>query len=66
MKIGEIIWKEEFVYKLAKKHGVAVEEVEDVFDSVPHLRKVAKGKTKGEHIYAALGQTIGGRYLIRV
>jgi len=64
MIIREIIWKEQFVEKLATKHGVSVEEVEDVLDSVPHLRKVGKGKTKGEDVYAALGQTIGGRYLI--
>jgi uncharacterized protein len=64
MKIRELIWKQEFVDKLATKHGVTVEEVEDVFDSVPHVRKVGKGRTKGEDVYAALGQTVGGRYLI--
>lgn len=64
MKIREIIWKEEFVYKLATKHSVTVDEVEEVLNSVPHLRKVAKGKSKGEHVYAGLGQTPGGRYLI--
>ncbi len=56
MKIREVIWKEEFVDKLATKHDVSVEEVEDVLDSVPHLRKVGRGKTKGEHVYAALGK----------
>ena len=64
MKIREIFWKQEFVDKLATKHGVTVEEVEDVFDSVPHVRKVGKGRTKGEDVYTALGQTVGGRYLI--
>lgn len=64
MIIREIIWKEVFVEKLVTKHGVSVEEVEGVFDSGPHIRKVGKGKTKGEHVYAALGQTTGGRYLI--
>lgn len=64
MKIREIIWKEEFVEKLATKHGVMIEDVEGVLDSGPHIRKVGKGRTKGEPIYAALGQTAGGRYLI--
>ena len=64
MKIREIIWKQEFVDKLATKHGVTIEEVEDVLDSGPHVRKVGKGRTKGEDVYAALGQTVGGRYLI--
>lgn len=64
MKIREIIWKEEFVDKLATKHGVTIAEVEGVLDSGPHIRKIGKGRTKGEPIYAALGQTAGGRYLI--
>ncbi len=64
MKIHEIIWKEEFVDKLAIKHGVTVDEAEEVLDSDPHIRKVGKGQTRGEHVYAALGQTSGGRYLI--
>lgn len=51
-----------YVAKSGKERPV--EEVEDVFDSVPHIRKVGKGETKGEHVYAALGQTTGGRYLI--
>jgi uncharacterized DUF497 family protein len=64
MRIREIIWKEEFVHKIAAKHGVTVEEAEDVLVSGPHVRKVGKGRTRGEHAYAALGQTTGGRYLI--
>jgi uncharacterized protein len=64
MIIKEIIWKEQFVEKLATKHGVLVEEAEDVLDSKPHIRKVAKGNIKGENVYAAYGQTAGGRYLV--
>ena len=55
--IREIIWKEVFVEKLATKHGVSVEEVEDVFDSRPHIRLAEKGDVKGENLYAAYGQT---------
>ena len=64
MLINRIIWKDQYVEKLEVKHGVSVEEVEDVLDSKPHLRKVAKGNVKGENVYAAFGQTIGGRYLV--
>lgn len=64
MKIRAIIWKDEFVEKFASKHGVKVTEVEEILDSNPHLRKVGRGRTRGEDIYAALGQTRGGRYLI--
>jgi uncharacterized protein len=64
MVIRQIIWKHEFIDKLATKHGVSVEEVEEVFHATPHVRKVGRGRTKGEDVYAALGQTTGGRYLI--
>ena len=64
MFINRIIWKDQFVEKLEVKHGVSVEEVEDVLDNKPHLRKVAKGNVKGENVYAAFGQTFGGRYLV--
>ena len=64
MVISQIIWKDQFVEKLATKHGVSVEEVEDVIGSKPHIRKVGKGNVKGENVYAAFGQTIGGRYLV--
>lgn len=64
MIIKEIIWKDQFVEKLEVKHSVSIEEVEEVLDSKPLIRKVAKGKVKGENVYAALGQTDSGRYLI--
>ncbi len=64
MRITEIIWKDQFVEKLAIKHSVSKDEVEEVFASKPYVRKVGRGRTKGENVYAALGQTFGGRYLI--
>lgn len=64
MVIRQIIWKDQFVEKLATKHGVSIEEVEEVLNSKPHIRKVSKGKVKGENVYAAFGQTTGGRYLV--
>ena len=64
MVIRQIIWKDQFVEKLETKHGVSVAEVEDIFGSNPHIRKVSRGNVKGENVYAAFGQTVGGRYLI--
>ena len=64
MDIREIIWKDQFVKKLESKHGVCVEEVEDVFESGPHIRMAEKGDVKGENLYAAYGRTEGGRFLI--
>jgi hypothetical protein len=64
MVISRIIWKAQFVEKLAAKHGVSVMEAEEVLRSNPHLRKVSRGHVKGEHVYAAYGQSAAGRYLI--
>ena len=64
MVIRQIIWKDQFVEKLSEKHGVDIEEVEAVLNSKPHIRKIAKGQVKGENVYAAFGQSAGGRYLV--
>lgn len=64
MVISQIIWKDQFVEKLEVKHGVSVEEAEDVLCYKPHIQKVGKGNVKDENVYAAFGQTGGGRYLV--
>jgi uncharacterized protein len=62
--IRKIIWKDQFVEKLASKHGVSIMEAEYVLNGNPHIRRVAKGKVKDENVYVAFGQTEAGRYLI--
>ena len=64
MVIRKIIWKDQFVEKLAQKHGVAVDEAEEILDAKPHIRRMSKGRVKDENVYAAYGQTYAGRYLI--
>lgn len=64
MVIRRIIWKDQFVEKLEQKHGVSVQEAEDVLGANPHIRRVSKGNVRDEHVYAAYGQTDAGRYLI--
>ena len=64
MVITQIIWKARFVEKLVVKHGVSPEEAEEVLRSKPHIRKVGRGHVKGEHVYAAYGQSVAGRYLM--
>ena len=64
MVITQIIWKAQFVEKLAEKHGVTVTEAEEVLRSKPHIRKVGRGHVKGEHVYAAYGQSAAGRYVV--
>lgn len=64
MKIVDIIWLEEIVEKLSYKHDVEPDEVVEVLSGRPHFRFVESGHRPGEHVYAALGQTDAGRYLI--
>lgn len=64
MKIREIIWLEDIVEKIERKHGVRKDEVMEVLESNPKFRFIEKGHCKGENVYAALGQTFEGRYII--
>jgi len=64
MRLYRVIWKDKFVEKIAEKHEVETEEVEDVLFSKPHIRLFEKGRVKGENVYAAYGQTSTGRYLM--
>ena len=64
MRLYEIIWKERFVDKIASKHGITTEEVEEVLFSRPFVRFAEKGRVAGENLYVAYGQTEAGRYLI--
>ena len=63
MKIIECLWKDQFVEKLAQKHQVSVDEVEEVFRNRPRFDFVSKGHVAEENVYWALGRTDAGRYL---
>jgi uncharacterized protein len=62
--IDDFIWLPSVIEKLAVKHRVAQEEVEEVFFNRPRYRFVESGYTPSEDVYAASGQTDAGRYLI--
>lgn len=64
MRITGYVWLDEIVDKLLDKHGVDPVEVEEVLEGKPHFRFVEKGHRANENVYAALGQTAGGRCLI--
>ena len=64
MKIKGIIWLDEILEKLVRKHNVHQHEVKEIFNSKPHFRFVEKGHRSRENVYAAMGQTDEGRYLI--
>ena len=64
MRIEGIIWLRSVVDKLAVKHHLETSEVEEVLNNMPKIRLVEKGERRGEHVYAALGQSDAGRYLL--
>lgn len=64
MRLNDVIWNEKFVAKIADKHAVNTDEVEEVLFSGPHVRRLERGKVKGEHVYVAYGKTSAGRYLV--
>jgi hypothetical protein len=64
VKITELIWLSSIIEKLESKHNVKQDEVKEVFVSHPQFRFVEKGHRSSENVYAALGQTNAGRYLI--
>lgn len=63
MRIEELIWLDAIIEKLAVKHRVDPDEVEEVFRNRPKFRFVEKGDRKREDVYLALGRTDAGRYL---
>jgi len=64
MYIDNFIWLPDVIEKLAVKHQVLQDEVEETFFNRPQFRFVEVGYRAGEDVYAALGQTDAGRYLI--
>jgi len=64
LDIYEIIWRNKFIEKLASKHNVSTDEVEEVLFGSPFIRFWEKGETAGENLYLAYGQTKAGRYLV--
>ncbi len=64
MQIDELLWLDEVVDKLARKHDISPDEVRQVFETGPYFRYISKGRrSKDENVYAAYGQTEEGRYL---
>jgi hypothetical protein len=62
--IDDFVWLPDIVDKLAIKHHVTQDEVEEVFFNRPKYRFVESGRRSGEDVYTANGQTDAGRYLI--
>jgi len=54
LNLYDVIRNEKFVTKIAEKHAVTTDEVEEVLFSKPHVRRLERGKVKGEHLYVAV------------
>jgi uncharacterized DUF497 family protein len=63
MNVTGIIWLKEIVDKLANKHHITQDEVEQVFINNPQYRFLEQGEIENEHAYSAYGQTDSGRYV---
>lgn len=66
MKIKSLIWLPDVIEKLEVKHGINIEEVEEVFRYTPIFRRGPRGKRRGENLYMAYGQTETGRYVFAI
>jgi uncharacterized DUF497 family protein len=63
MEIAELLWLDAVVDKIESKHRVTPTEVEEVLSNRPRIRKMNRGRFRGEDVYRALGRTRAGRYL---
>jgi len=64
LKIREIVWLEEVINKIAAKHTVHFEEVEELLENRPRFEFLEKGHRRGEDVYAASGRSEAGRFLV--
>ncbi|MBC8446883.1 MAG: BrnT family toxin [Chloroflexi bacterium] len=64
MQVQEVIWLDEIEDKIISKHQVWPDEAEEVLLGHPHVRFMERGHQPGEDLYAAFGQTTGGRCLV--
>jgi hypothetical protein len=66
VKISGLIWLDDIVQKIARKHAVQREEVRQVFTNRnrPRFWFVEKGHRAGENVYSVSGRSDAGRYLI--
>ena len=64
MRLTGIIWLRDVVDKLAWKHNVTTDEAEEALSHARRFRLIERGDVEGEDLYAAIGQTLAGRYRI--
>jgi uncharacterized DUF497 family protein len=63
MQIDAIVCPATIAEKLAVKHHVRVADAQYALYHAARIRFAEYGHTPGDDVYAAFGQTLGGRYL---
>jgi uncharacterized protein len=64
LKLSGIIWLEEIVEKIERKHHVTQDEVREILRTWIISDLLRRDNRREENVYSALGQTSTGRYLI--
>lgn len=64
MYIDDFIWLPHILDKIVVKHHMTQDEVEQVFFNRPRYRFIESGYRSGEDVYAGMGRTDAGRYVI--
>ncbi|MCP3959787.1 MAG: BrnT family toxin [bacterium] len=64
MRFEEVIWREQFLDKIARKHRLDPGEVEEVLHGRPLVRRQERGRRKGQDLYAVYGRTDAGRHIV--
>ena len=64
MQIDRIICPSTIADKLASKHHLRVPDARYALYHAGRIRFAEQGHTPGEDVYAAFGQTLGGRYVV--
>jgi uncharacterized protein len=64
LRIEAVVWFDDVIEKLSRKHNVQQQEVREVLTNNPHFRFIEKGHRLGENVYAAMGKSDDGRYLV--
>jgi uncharacterized protein len=62
--IRAIIWLDEILEKVQRKHHVSADEVRAILVGRAQFRFVEKGHRRGEDLYSAASRTGAGRYLV--
>lgn len=60
MIVTDVIWLEQFAEKIERKHRVSKEEVEEVFEQQPPVRRMRRGARKGEDFIVQLETPMPG------